>query len=119
TPLGRVDSSSAIVPALGVIDPASGRAAAHVATILQLLGRDGYGLARYLYDDYYFDEPYDPAGDEAGSVEPSWPQMSMWVAVYEALSGGSDGALRRLQWIASTAGCGYMGSPLRLGVTHR
>ena len=108
TPRPLADSSSNIIPALGSIDPNSGRAAAHIATMLRLLSRDQYGIARYPHDEYYFDEPYDPAGDEAGGAEPSWPQMSMWVAVCEALTGDLDTATSRLLWFASTAGLGYV-----------
>jgi GH15 family glucan-1,4-alpha-glucosidase len=108
TPRPLADSSTNILVALGILDPASGRAGAHVGTILRLLTRDTYGLARYTQDPYYFDSPWDPEGDEAGGAEPSWPQMSMWAAVYEALTGDEDAATRRLQWFASTSGAGYM-----------
>jgi GH15 family glucan-1,4-alpha-glucosidase len=107
-PRVTVDSSTNILPVLGVIDPLSARAAAHVATVVRLLGRDIYGVARYPQDGYYFDKDYDPAGDEAEAAEPSWPQMSMWVAVHEALTGDTDSALARLRWLASTSGAGYM-----------
>ena len=108
TPRPLADSSTNILAALGILDPGSGRAEAHVATMLRLLTRDTYGLARYPQDPYYFNSPYDPEGDEAGGAEPSWPQMSMWVAVYEFLTGDKDTATQRLQWFASTSGAGYM-----------
>jgi GH15 family glucan-1,4-alpha-glucosidase len=108
TPRPLADSSTNILVALGILDPGSGRAGAHVGTILRLLTRDVYGLARYPHDPYYFDSPWDPEGDEAGGAEPSWPQMSMWTAVYEALTGDKDAATRRLQWFAATSGAGYM-----------
>jgi hypothetical protein len=108
TPRPLADSSTNIIVALGILDPGSGRAGAHVGTILRLLTRDLYGLARYPQDPYYFDSRYDPEGDEAGGAAPSWPQMSMWTAIYEFLTGDEATAIRRLQWFASTSGAGYM-----------
>ncbi len=102
------DSSSNILIALGVIDSASGRAASHIATMLHLLTHNAYGLARYKDDTYYYSSPFDPAGDEVGAPEPVWPQMSMWVAIYEILSNQRATALARLQWFTSTSGKGYM-----------
>ncbi|WP_447986979.1 glycoside hydrolase family 15 protein [Nitrospira sp. Nam74] len=106
--LGRLDSSSNILLALGVIDPASGRASNHVNTVKTTLVQDRYGISRYKGDQYYYNEPYDPAGDEVEAPEPPWPQMSVWVAVWEILASQQADALRRLQWIVSTSGKGYM-----------
>jgi GH15 family glucan-1,4-alpha-glucosidase len=102
------DTSSNVLVALGIVDYESGRAASHIDTMTRLLTHDTYGLARYQDDIYYFASRFDPAGDEVGAPEPSWPQMSMWVAVYEVLRGSKPDALRRLQWFASTSGKGYM-----------
>lgn len=106
--LARLDSSSNIMIALSVIDSASGRAGSHLTTVKTTLAQDGYGISRYKGDQYYYNEPYDPAGDEVGAPEPPWPQMSVWVAVSEILMSQQAEALHRLQWIVSTSGKGYM-----------
>jgi GH15 family glucan-1,4-alpha-glucosidase len=102
------DSSTCALVALGAVDPACRRAARHVATLTAALARDGLGMARYDGDDYYFSSPFDPAGDEVGGPSPSWPQMSMWVAIHEVHTGERAAALERLQWFASRTGAGYM-----------
>jgi hypothetical protein len=116
------DSSSNMLIALGVIDHLSGRTGTHITTMKSSLSQNTYGMARYQGDDYYYSSKWDPAClyrpsfgnwsdpacDEVGSAEPSWPQMSMWVAVYEVLSGQQATALARLQWFASTSGRGHM-----------
>jgi GH15 family glucan-1,4-alpha-glucosidase len=102
------DSSSDMLVALGVIDHESGRAASHIATMKNLLTHDVYGLARYQGDIYYYTSIWDPAGDEVGAPEPVWPQMSMWVAIYEMLTNQKPAALARLQWFVTTTGRGYM-----------
>ena len=102
------DSSSNILFALGVVDPASQRAERHVAALLAALSRDGGGLARYAGDDYYYTSRWSPAGDEAHGLDPAWPQMSMWVAAFEILRGRRADALARMQWFVGTLGRGYM-----------
>lgn len=102
------DTSSNVLIAFGAIDHESARAQSHIKTLADLLTHDGYGLARYPNDIYYYRSPFDPAGDEVGAPEPAWPQMSMWVAVYECFEGRKPDALARLQWFASTSGKGYM-----------
>jgi len=102
------DTSSNILVAFGVIDHESGRAASHVRTLTQRLTHLDSGLARYPDDTYYYSSRFDPAGDEVGAPEPCWPQMSMWVAVYEAVHKLEVEALTRLRWFASTSGKGYM-----------
>jgi GH15 family glucan-1,4-alpha-glucosidase len=102
------DSSSDMLMALGVIDHESARAASHIAAMKNLLTHDVYGLARYQGDIYYYTSIWDPAGDEVGAPEPVWPQMSMWVAIYEMLTNQKATALARLQWFVTTAGKGYM-----------
>jgi hypothetical protein len=94
--------------ALGIIDHESGRAASHIAKILSTLSRQNYGVARYPGDAFYFTGPWSPGGNEALAAEPSWPQMSLWIAVYESLSGGSAAALARLQWYVSVCGKRYL-----------
>jgi hypothetical protein len=79
-----------------------------VATLAASLTHDGLGLCRYADDDYYFSSPFDPAGDEVGAPSPSWPQMSMWVAVFEAQTRQQAAAHSRLQWFVSRTGKGYM-----------
>ncbi len=107
TPAALEDSSSDILFVLGVIDHRSDRARSHIGVMTQNLTRNRYGIARYEGDIYYYTSIWDPAGDEVGGPEPSWPQLSMYVAIYESL-GNRDAALRRMQWFTSTAGAGYM-----------
>jgi len=102
------DSSSDALIGLGVVDYASGRASSHINQITTRLTHDSYGLARYENDTYYYTNQYSPAGNEALAAEPMWPQMSMWVAMYEILSGQTSSELARLQWFVSTMGKGYM-----------
>ena len=107
SPAPLADTSSNALIALGVIDRRSGRARSHIATMTSLLTKHDYGLARYQGDIYYYTSIWDPAGDEVGGPEPAWPQMSMWVAAYEAL-GDQTAALHRMRWFVSTTGVGYM-----------
>jgi GH15 family glucan-1,4-alpha-glucosidase len=102
------DSASNVLIAFGAVDHESGRAGSHIQALTRRLTHDGYGLARYPNDDYYYNSRFDPAGDEVGAPEPCWPQMSMWVAVYESIHGRKADALARLQWFTSTSGIGYM-----------
>jgi len=114
------DSSSDALVALGVVDSGCRRAASHVAMLRASLTRDERGMARYEGDDYYFSSPFDPAGDEVGGLSPSWPQMSMWVAIYEVQTGDPATALDRLRWCASRAGKGYTPPGEAVSnVTHR
>ncbi len=101
-----VDSSSDVVVAFGLVEPGSQRAARHIAKVTSTLACSRWGLARYLDDGYYHTDPYSPAGDEAGAPSPAWPQMSMWVAVYESAA-QSPNAMARMQWYVSTMGVGY------------
>jgi GH15 family glucan-1,4-alpha-glucosidase len=105
-----IDSSSNVLIALGAIDHESGRAANHVSMILDTLTKQTYGLSRYLGDTFYYTGQWSPGGNEALGPEPSWPQMSIWAAVYEILTGQTATALSRLQWCASIFGTGYMPS---------
>jgi GH15 family glucan-1,4-alpha-glucosidase len=108
TPQPLVDSSSDMLIALQVIDHESARAETHIAKILATLTKQKYGLARYLGDTFYYTDRFSPGGNEALAADPSWPQMSLWVAVYEVLSGQSATALSRLEWCVSILGAGYM-----------
>jgi GH15 family glucan-1,4-alpha-glucosidase len=108
TPRPLIDSSSDMLVALGVIDHESGRAASHIATILRTITKGTYGLARYPGDNFYYTGAWSPGGNEALASEPSWPQMSLWVAVYDILRGQPAAALPRMQWCASIFGKGYM-----------
>ncbi len=103
-----IDSSSNMLIALGAVDHASGRAANHVSTVVSTLNKQTYGLARYLGDLFYYTGAWSPGDNEALGPEPSWPQMSVWVAVYEILTGQTSAALSRLQWCTSMFGRGYM-----------
>lgn len=103
-----VDSSSDMLLVLGVIDTASSRASAHVSTITADLTHDTYGIARYQGDDFYYTSPYSPAGNEALAAEPSWPQMSMYLAIQEIFTGDTTTALNRLTWYVTRTATGYM-----------
>ena len=103
-----IDSSSNVLVALGVIDHESSRAMNHIQKVVSTLTKQNYGLCRYLGDMFYYTGAWSPGGNEALGPEPSWPQMSLWVAVYEILSGQQANALARLQWYASITGAGYM-----------
>jgi GH15 family glucan-1,4-alpha-glucosidase len=105
-----IDSSSNVLVALGAVDHESGRAADHISTVVDTLTKQSYGLCRYLGDTFYYTGAWSPGGNEALGPEPSWPQMSMWVAVYEVLAGDRATALARLQWLAGITGTGYMPS---------
>jgi GH15 family glucan-1,4-alpha-glucosidase len=108
TPRTLIDSSSQALIVFGDVNAASARAASHIQTIESALTHDTSGLARYSGDNYYDTSPYDPAGNEAGSAEPVWPNMTMFDAMYEAYTGRTADALTRLQWYASRSGVGYM-----------
>ncbi|MGI8664613.1 MAG: hypothetical protein ACR2N4_01030 [Jatrophihabitans sp.] len=69
---------------------------------------DSYGIARYTGDNFYYTSPYSPAGNEAGAAEPSWPQMTMYLALYYIYNGNLSAALPRLTWYASRTAVGYM-----------
>jgi len=103
-----VDSSSDALLVLGVVDPGSSRARSHVARISSALAEDTWGVARYTGDDFYYTSPYDPAGNEALGAQPSWPQMSMYLALYEVDTGDRADALSRLTWYTSRTADGYM-----------
>lgn len=103
-----VDSSSDMLFVSGAVDPGSSRAASHVSKILATLTHDTYGIARYTGDNFYYSSPYSPAGNEAGAAEPSWPQMTMYLALYYIYNANLTAALPRLTWYASRTAVGYM-----------
>ncbi|HEV2345991.1 MAG TPA: glycoside hydrolase family 15 protein [Actinocrinis sp.] len=103
-----VDSSSDMLLVLGVIDAASSRAVSHVSTITADLTHDTFGVARYQGDVFYYTSPFSPAGNEAGAAEPSWPQMSMYLAIQEIFTGDTTTALNRLTWYVTRTATGYM-----------
>lgn len=103
-----VDSSSDLLFVLGVVDPASSRAVSHISKITSTLTADTWGIARYAGDLFYYTSPYSPAGNEAGAASPSWPQMSMYLALSEIYTGDNATALSRMQWYTSRTAIGYM-----------
>jgi GH15 family glucan-1,4-alpha-glucosidase len=103
-----IDSSSLALIVLGDIEANSSRATSMVSAIETSLTHDGVGLARYTGDPYYYSSPYNPAGNEAGSAEPTWPNVTMFDAMYEVFTGRSTDAFAKLQWYASRSGIGYM-----------
>lgn len=103
-----IDSSSDMLFVSGAVDPASSRAGSHISKILATLTHDTYGIARYQGDNFYYTSPYSPAGNEALAAEPSWPQMTMYAALYYIYNGNLSAALPRLTWYASRTAVGYM-----------
>ncbi len=103
-----IDSSSDELIALGDVSAESQRAASQISIVEQALTHDNWGIARYTGDTYYYTSQYSPAGNEAGSAEPVWPNMTMLVALYEVYTGDQADAFSRLQWYASVSGVGYM-----------
>lgn len=106
-----VDSSSDVLMTYGVVDMMSKRAYDHYKKITSTISHDTYGIARYQGDTFYTGKnSWDPGGVEAFEDEPSWPQMSMWVAMMEIYSGYDSlkaNALRRLEWFVDRTGLGY------------
>lgn len=108
TPRTLVDGSTLAAIAWGVIDAGSERAQAHARAVSGFLSRDTWGIARYTGDTYYYTSPYSPAGNEAGGPEPAWPQLAMYMALYELYTGQTDRALSRLEWYVSRSAKGYV-----------
>ena len=106
-----VDSSSDVLMTYGVVDMMSKRAYDHYQKVTTAIDHDTYGIARYEGDTFYTGKnTWDPGGVEAYEDEPSWPQMSMWIAMMELYSGYDslkDNALRRLEWFVDRTGLGY------------
>ncbi|SDN52201.1 hypothetical protein SAMN04487897_10352 [Paenibacillus sp. yr247] len=103
-----VDSSSDAMFVYGLLDSNSSRISSHINKITTTLQHDGNGIARYTGDTFYYTAAFSPAGNEALSNEPSWPQMSAYVALYNIYQGNLTTALSYLQWIVSRTGVGYM-----------
>jgi GH15 family glucan-1,4-alpha-glucosidase len=103
-----IDSSSDVLITLGALDHDSKRSESHIATVLRACTQQIYGICRYPGDMFYYTGAWSPGGNEALGPEPSWPQMSLWIAVYDMLKGDHAAALSRLQWFVSIAGKGYM-----------
>jgi GH15 family glucan-1,4-alpha-glucosidase len=103
-----LDSSQLALAVFGDVDASSSRNSAMVSKLESSLTHDTDGIARYTNDGYYYDSPYDPAGDEAGAAEPVWPNMTMFDAIDEVYTGNTSTAFARLQWYASRSGVGYM-----------
>ncbi len=108
SPDTTIDSSSDELIALGDVNADTEQAANQISAVEQALTHDTYGIARYEGDTYYYTSPYSPAGNEAGSAEPVWPNMTMLVGLYDVYTGQSTTALSLLQWYASVSGVGYM-----------
>lgn len=108
TPRTTVDGSTLAAIAWGVIDASSERAQTHAQTVGGFLSRDTWGIARYTGDVYYHTAPFSPAGDEAQGPEPAWPQLAMYMALYELYTGQTDRTFSRLQWYTSRTAKGYV-----------
>ncbi|MCF6093617.1 hypothetical protein L1765_06395 [Microaerobacter geothermalis] len=108
TPRTLVDGSSNALIVYGVVDADSSRANSHVNKIKTNLQQDNYGIARYDGDTFYYTAPFSPAGNEALSDEPTWPQMSAYVALHHIYRGEYGTALQYLKWMVSRMAAGYM-----------
>lgn len=112
TPRTTVDSSSDVLFTYGVIDMLSKRAYNHYRKITATISRDGTGISRYQGDTFYTGKnSWDPGGAEALDDEPSWPQMTMWVAIMELNSGYhalQERGYDRLLWYVDRTALGYM-----------
>ena len=108
SPVTLIDSSTNELIALGDVSANTEQAASQISNVEQALTKDTWGISRYSGDNYYYTSPYSPAGNEAGTAEPAWPNMTMLVALYEVYTGQTTNALSRLQWYAGVSGVGYM-----------
>ncbi|OCN01962.1 hypothetical protein A7X67_03700 [Clostridium sp. W14A] len=102
------DSSTNILFALGAIDVNSSRASRHISKLETDLAHDVYGLPRYSGDTFYYTSQWSPGGNEALEASPSWPQMTMWDAVYQIYSGNPDKAYNMLEWFKHRTATGWM-----------
>ena len=107
TPRTLVDGSTLAALAFGVIDASTQRAQTLAQTVAGFLGRDTWGISRYTGDTYYYTSQFSPAGNEALGPEPAWPQLAMYMGLYEFYSGQSARTFSRLQWYVSRSGKGY------------
>jgi len=106
----RLDSSSDVVWVFGLLDAKDARAAEHRRAILANLtpGQFGYGISRYLGDQFYHSTPFDPGhSHDAKASMPVWPQMSMYMAMLEHWLAMDDMASNRLSWYVATTASGY------------
>lgn len=104
----KEDTSTNILFALGLIDVNSSRAASHINKMEKDLAVDDYGLPRYAGDTFYYTSQWSPSGNEALEASPSWPQMTMWDAVYQAYNGNKTKAYDMLEWFKHRTGSGFM-----------
>lgn len=104
-----VDSSSDLLWVFGLLSSSDSRVQDHRIKVESSVTHDGWGLARYQGDGFYYSSPYSPGGQyEAAAAEPVWPQMVMYAAMLEHWSGNDSWALSRLQWYASRTGRGFV-----------
>jgi hypothetical protein len=101
------DTSTDLLFALGVIDVNSSRASSHISN-METLFKDTYGLPRYLGDNFYYTSQWSPGGNEALEASPSWPQMTMWDAIYQIYKGNTTTAYNMLKWFRDRTATGYM-----------
>ncbi|WP_161950289.1 CBM35 domain-containing protein [Clostridium thermosuccinogenes] len=102
-----MDTSTNILFALGVIDVNSSRARSHIAK-METMAADTYGLPRYAGDTFYYTSPWSPCGNEALEAAPSWPQMTMWNAIYQIYTGNTAKAYEMLKWFKNRTATGFM-----------
>lgn len=102
------DTSTDILFPLGLIDVNSSRASRQINAMESNLAADTYGLPRYSSDTFYYTSQWSPGGNESFEASPSWPQMTMWDAVYQIYKGNATNAYNMLEWFKQRTAVGYM-----------
>jgi hypothetical protein len=105
----RVDASTGLLWVFGLLDAKNERATLQRRAIVLNLARGqlGYGIARYLGDEFYHASEFSPGGRFEANETPVWPQMSMYATMLEHWLGMDDLAVNRLSWYVATTGLGY------------
>lgn len=111
-PNRQIDASTDILWVLGVLSPDSPRVPPHRDAVLFNLTPSedwGFGISRYEGDTFYYTAPASPGGPfEALEPMPTWPQMTMYMAMLEHWLGMEDISSNRLSWYGATAPRGFM-----------
>lgn len=112
TPNKLVDAATDLLWVLGVLSPDDPRAMEHREAVLANLtpAEDaGFGVARYEGDPFYASASFSPGGEgEANAPMPTWPQMTMYMAMLEHWRGLQDISSNRLSWYVATTPTGLV-----------
>ncbi|GIQ88881.1 hypothetical protein KIPB_011230, partial [Kipferlia bialata] len=98
----RFDASSSAALWTGMIDKDSDRGISHTQGLSDNLTRDGYGLARYEGDVYFYASVFNPGGCETTENMPPWPVITLftsWVEDEETRQDRLDWALSRYIYV--------------------